>query len=437
MRDLIILFLLSWIVMTVLEKIFIKPPTRTFRTYDGRIIFTPYRVYTPLTLDELVKTVKKGGKIRVSGGHHTFNDISLSNDKVIRMENLNKVIKIDKNQVTVEAGITLMQLNKILEQNKLSLHILPAIPYQTIGGIVATSTHGSRLNKGSISSAIIDITLVLANGTIKKFTKKDKDFSAMITSLGALGAIYSVTFECEPFYKVKHVRQDMSIEQFIKSYKKLIKDNVFTQCYIWPFRPKNKQVVVYIRGKTDEKINPTNKPIREVKSVVDAGHKVLTKNEEIRFYTEIEIAVDVKNLEEVIQDTVNLFEQHKKHGYVSNMPFFLVRFTGNDNSLLGMTAGRDSVFLDLFDTAENSKNPKVGKFFSEFEEIMIEKFRGRPHYGKRHELTHQKMGKIYGDNVEKFNRIREKYDPNKVFSNKYTNRLLLDSEELSQYSSLS
>eukprot|EP00951_Prasinocladus_malaysianus_P008026 scaffold57745_cov38-Prasinocladus_malaysianus.AAC.2 len=42
---------------------------------------------------------------------------------------------------------------------------------QTIGGAVATGTHGSSLANGSLSSQVLGIEVVLANGTIAHFTK--------------------------------------------------------------------------------------------------------------------------------------------------------------------------------------------------------------------------------------------------------------------------
>ena len=40
------------------------------------------------------------------------------------------------------------------------------MPWQTMGGAVATGAHGSSLRYGSISDAIIALDIVMANGTI-------------------------------------------------------------------------------------------------------------------------------------------------------------------------------------------------------------------------------------------------------------------------------
>ena len=181
-------------------------------TFDGQHIAKPKDVYFPETLDDIKEIIKnnQGRKIRVSGGSHTFNDISISNDIIIKMFNMKNVLDLNENDktVTVESGIILGELNLFLEKNDLSLHVLPAISYQSLGGVLATSSHGSNSSTGSMSSAIEEITMVLADGEVKTFNKNDDDFKAFNTSLGALGVIYSVKIRCNPIYAVDHINEN-------------------------------------------------------------------------------------------------------------------------------------------------------------------------------------------------------------------------------------
>ena len=118
-----------------------KPIIYSYRTDDGSFKIVSKNTYHPTSLKEIIKIIKdsQGRKIRVSGGDHTFNDISISPDITIRTDNLRKVLNIDKirKQITVESGITLLELNKVLQKNGLALKILPAIPFQCIGGALS------------------------------------------------------------------------------------------------------------------------------------------------------------------------------------------------------------------------------------------------------------------------------------------------------------
>lgn len=93
----------------------------------------------------LLKNIKNS-HIRTSGGHHTFMDISLTNDTMIRTLYLKKVLHFNQalKHITVESGILLDKINNYLWNKGLALHIQPAIPWQSIAGAVSTATHGSE-----------------------------------------------------------------------------------------------------------------------------------------------------------------------------------------------------------------------------------------------------------------------------------------------------
>src|SRR3989304_967694 len=150
----------------------IKQQKYSYLSYDGNFKITAKNTYYPKSLKEIQDIIKKSKnrKIRASGGRHTFNDISLSDDIIIRTINLDEVLSINKTlkQVTVESGCTLLKLSQYLEKENLSLPMFPAIPFQTVAGVIGTGSHGSRQDKGSFSSIVIDLTMVLADGTIRK-----------------------------------------------------------------------------------------------------------------------------------------------------------------------------------------------------------------------------------------------------------------------------
>ncbi len=413
-------------------------------TFDLVHKANPKHIFYPKTIQEIQTIILKHpkSKIRVSGGHHTFNDISISNDIIIRTTHLKKILNINKlkKQVRAESGITLEELNIYLEKNELALHILPAIPYQTLGGVLGTSTHGSRADKGSMSSMLIDITMVLANGEVKTFDRNDYEFPALMTSIGALGVIYAATIQCEKLFAVKHVVKHMSLKNFITNLFYLKRDNLFLQAYIYPYIDPNKNnaVTLYLRKKINltpelyQRIKEQRDPMKmELQSVEDSpdkiemSHRVLTRNLEASFYTEAEVAIPEQNLIPAITDIIQLYHNHERRYKYKTIYPFLIRFTGPDSSLLAMNAGRQTVYIDVFEPGQNATDPKPTRFFQEFEDILISKYQGRPHYGKRHNLTNKKMKRIYGfQRIDAFNKIRDRLDPQRMFSNDYVNRLL-------------
>lgn len=416
----------------------------TYVTFDSAHKSKQKKTLFPRSLNDIVDIVKNNQhvKIRTSGGHHTFNTISFSNEIMLRMTCLKKVLDLNlsKSQITVESGTSIKEINEYLKKYKLALSILPAIPWQSIAGALATSSHGSNINKGSMSSMIVDMTIVLSNGSVKKFTNKDKEFKALIVGLGCLGVVYSVTLQCVPAFTIKHVTKMMTLDKFKEEINdvEIIKKYPYIQGYIYP-ELKGDNVKVYyreivneinenklpIKMKTDDsiKLSPKYKSHKDQKRI-DWSDNILTNNQEAGSYTEAEIAVNVKDWENSIDDVIKLYFEHKKNNnYISSWPL-LVRFTMSDDSLIGMTSGINSVFIDAFNSSSKTKDKNLDNYFKDFENLLINKYKGRPHYGKRNYLDSGKMKKIYGQNVVEFNKIRKLMDPVGMFSNDYINNLL-------------
>jgi hypothetical protein len=414
----------------------------SYITYDYVHKSNQKHTVFPKSLKDIVQIIKdnKGRKIRVSGGHHTFSSISMSDDIIMRTYYLKKILKLENNSVTVESGMLLHELNAYLRKHDLAIHVLPAIPWQTIAGALATSSHGSTTDRGSMSSMIEDIAMVLSDGSVKTYNKQNPEFKALLTNLGCLGVVYSVTLKCVPAFTIEHITKMLSLYEFKKvmNDKSIREKYTYIQGYIYP-KIKGKNVKVYYRKivndfdkkklplsiKTDgsEKKSIKYKPYKD-KGRVDWSDNILTNNQEAGYYTEGEYAVSVDDWIDAVDDIIKLyFDYEKKYNYKSGWPL-LVRFTMRDDSLLSMTSGRDSVFIDTFNSRRKAKDVNLDNYFKSVEKMLIDKYKGRPHYGKRNYLNKKKMLKIYGNNVNKFNKIRKDMDKSGMFSNKFINKLL-------------
>ncbi|GLC54135.1 hypothetical protein PLESTB_000827700 [Pleodorina starrii] len=105
--------------------------------------------------------------------------------------------------VTVDAGVRTIDLLRYLAAyvtpSSPTGWTLPAFPwfvFQTLGGAVATNTHGSSLQHSSLSSQVLALTLVLANGTVRTFTPETDPFffRAVQVGVGKLGIITHIKF---------------------------------------------------------------------------------------------------------------------------------------------------------------------------------------------------------------------------------------------------
>ena len=94
-------------------------------------------------------------------------------------------------------------------------YTLPAFPWfidQTVGGAVATATHGSSLRHGSLSSQVTALTIVVANGTVIELSADDENvnlFDAARASMGRLGVVVDVTLSIVPNLPVRKTSLDI------------------------------------------------------------------------------------------------------------------------------------------------------------------------------------------------------------------------------------
>src|ERR1700744_3121635 len=130
----------------------------TYINFNGLFKIKPDHYYEPKTLQELQDEIKNNKHIRVFGSDHVFNDMVLEKDTLINTKKLNKILEIDKNNltVTIEAGIKLYELLDELNKYNMTLPTVTATSYVSVIGATCTGAHGSTYNIGSMANSIIN-----------------------------------------------------------------------------------------------------------------------------------------------------------------------------------------------------------------------------------------------------------------------------------------
>jgi glycolate oxidase FAD binding subunit len=127
----------------------------------------------------------------------------------LSLTKLNRVIDYPARDmtVTVEAGVTLAELSRLLAAERQWLPVAGAKPEQaTVGGLVATGWNGSRrFGWGSLRDHVIGVSAVDGRGVLfhggGRVVKNvaGYDFCKLLTgSLGTLGVITQLTFKLKP-----------------------------------------------------------------------------------------------------------------------------------------------------------------------------------------------------------------------------------------------
>ncbi len=174
--------------------------------------------------DIIRKAEQEGKKVKVVGSGHSYSEVAVPDHLMIDMRRLDKILPIkeewikpafldpqqDLQLLHVQAGISLQQLNKLLEERKLGLINMGAVDNQTISGAISTGTHGTGLDLPAVQGMVRQIVLVTHGGKVIRIEptdgitdrdkydnpnielKQDDDyFNSVLLSLGSMGVIYS------------------------------------------------------------------------------------------------------------------------------------------------------------------------------------------------------------------------------------------------------
>ena len=99
-----------------------------------------------------------------------------------------------------------------------------SISDQTLAGIIATATHGSGIAYGVMSTQVMALTLLLADGsriTCSRTEHRDL-FIASICGLGSTGLILSIQLQVEPAFRLKEMQETLSFDEFIERFDDLV-----------------------------------------------------------------------------------------------------------------------------------------------------------------------------------------------------------------------
>lgn len=173
-----------------------------------------YRARTlayPTSLAELQRAVGSAEQVSALGSRHSFNAIADSPGTLVSLELMDPGVRIDDAALTVTvcAGVRYGVLAEHLQRRGFALHNLASLPHISVGGAIATATHGSGDANGNLATAVVGLELVTASGDVLTVAKGDADFDGMVVGLGALGVVHRVSLRIEPSFQV---RQDVFLD---------------------------------------------------------------------------------------------------------------------------------------------------------------------------------------------------------------------------------
>ncbi|MFD5215316.1 FAD-binding protein [Microbacterium sp. NPDC058345] len=180
----------------------------TQTNWAGNIRYAAERVERPRDLEALRRLLADaratGRTVRALGSRHSFNDIADTDGVLVELSALTGEVVItgDGRAVRVPAGIRYGELAPLLHERGHALGNLASLPHISVGGAVATGTHGSGDRSGSLAAAVRAVTILDADGELRMLRRGDPDFAGSVVALGALGIVTELELDIEPAYEV-------------------------------------------------------------------------------------------------------------------------------------------------------------------------------------------------------------------------------------------
>jgi FAD-linked oxidoreductase len=409
----------------------------------------PERIETPRSEDELVRAVTGASRVKVAGSGHSFTDIACTDGVMIDMSEMRRVLSVEGNEVTVEAGITLHDLGEELRSRGLAMENQGDVDPQTLAGAISTATHGTGAGFGNLPSQVVGVRLVDGTGEVRD-TRGGDELRAARVSLGALGAISAVTLRCVPAFTIHRVDEPRPLDDVLGRFDEHVDAHDHWEAFVMPY---TRRALTLTSERTDREPEPRGRAAAFMNDVVlenavlgafcrtgralprlipslnrtlarlmsgsehlDASNRVYANVRLVRF-TEMEYALPREHAAEALERVLRLIERRR---LPVGFPIEL-RVTAPDDALLSTAHGRPTAYIAVHQYA----GMEFETYFRAVEAIMDE-YGGRPHWGKRHYQTAATLRPRYPE-WDTFTEIRDRFDPERRFENDYLRRVLTSS----------
>jgi L-gulono-1,4-lactone dehydrogenase len=419
--------------------------TENVATYGSSWIFQPRHIVDCRNTDDVrcavLEAVSSGLRVRAMGAGNSWAPHLSTRDVFLKLSGFNRIHSIDpiRKRVIVDPGARLGDVSRALAARGLSLPSLSFFPDVTVGGAVATATHGTSPNWGTLSDFVCSMDVVLASGEVKTFGPESspEELRAARVAIGMLGVIVRLELQAIAIPWVRFTELNMDLPTFLARLPSILlqyehvwahwtlgDDLVKVECLesrdrqadgfhpynvIW--QPSSRVAVrllnhlgistsllLQLRDRYRWAIRPAR--YRSVSTALDGNLG--------KVFMSMQYGVPAAQLEKAVDRIRTSDFAASNRGRVVEFKFL----KGNDLAYLGPNNGGDAVLFNLWWLVDEASKLTV---FDSFEETM-RSLHARPHWGKFHRAPDvEYMQKAYPCWSE-FESVRSRFDPGQTFS---------------------
>lgn len=417
---------------------------QTWTNWSGYQQASPQQILKPQSLSELQDIVRQSDKIRVVGAGHSFTPLVCTDATLLSLDHLSGVVSADEQNSIAEvwSGTRLFNLDQYLQPINQSLMQQGDIDQQSLAGAVSTGTHGTGADMQCISAYVQSFELLTASGELLQCspTENAEIFQAGRVSLGSFGVLTKISMQNKPRYKLKEHVELCPLSEVVQHIQQWKTEHRHIEFFAFSHA---EQVMLKTLDITEEDVQPRkesfpsedtlltlcceltrmfpslNPKLQKLLGVfvkpttcVDWSSRIFPTPRNTRF-NEMEYQVPVELGISCLQEILTALQ---KSGQQTFFPIEF-RFVKGDDIWLSPFYQRDSISISVHQYIK--QHPKL--LFDEIEPIL-QRYQGRPHWGKMHSLNAVQLRTLY-PKWDDFLQLRARLDPEKKFLNPYLQQL--------------
>lgn len=398
---------------------------------------------------EIVDAIKAareaGARVRAAGSGGSKSAINAPAEVSLQLDLPERSAAVRGDLASVPAGMTTGRLQSLLRREGLTLPTVGEWQNATIGGALATGTHGGSARYGIMSTSLRGLRVVTGRGEIVEVSAGDPDFNHLAVSLGAFGVVSSVTLECVERFALKLETDVITFDEYLRDPVAQESRSEF-HASIW--MPTARRVIRFAANRVADPVRSVpreerfgrrtalaNLLVRRLglhravssrffrRTAVGDASEILTplavssrlarfRNvaSEVRRRQAAELAIAASRAGEALARLEKLFGDHSR---ALNNPIGL-RMNAADELTLSPCYGRDTLWFDIF---YDESEPFVSELAAAADELGA-----RCHWGKALAVSADVLCQRY-PRWDAFRAARARFDPDELFANAFTDQL--------------
>ena len=416
---------------------------------------TPREIAEPGSVDEVVSSVEKARaqnhRIRVVGGAYAWSPLVPVDGTLISTKKLNRVRQVspERLQITVETGATVRDVVEAAARHGMSVSSPSMFMGLTVGGLIATGSHGTGRNAATFGDAIVGFELVQPDGSVLNVTTPGSDlWRAVLANLGALGVITAVTLQCERLFHIQEDHWRVDVNESGTALPDMLAQHEFVELFwipstkaaLYKLGNRTTRPAAAIKGRRNPSLEDVlasstgpvfpslaNYPqltphLAEILyGRIGSGSRVVVApdfchyNQSYPSVIASEFAIPVEHAPEAWTWVHRRLMKYWASGLRPVNLIVHARFCRGSQGFLAPSAGRATCHLEVLSFRGNKHRDLFGE---EFDRQMHDAYEGRPHWGKDI-FNPARAAEGYGAGLEAFLDVRRDVDPGQRFLNPF------------------